>query len=359
MFLGEMENKQGFKPFAADNSDNCFPEAPEFWGSTTFHSPLKKINTQATSPPIASLGSWRQPPPGRGISRAAAPAFVVVTSTLTAYHEDKPQCSLQTVDVPLLWSTGASGRKRKTGNQWATHMAKPSPNKHDYFGDLRSLTHPQIENYLMCYPSGPCPDVGKPCVFELKVLSLNFQPWLLNLTRTIAGHIMKFISAVANHDCQTQLISSSSLSAWSLEKSPTIPTQTTPTIRVSNFFGARNPGSLISRWISPWVVEKNHWSGPVRQRRLHHFLLKTWPQIPPEGPDSPPKFCACPDWSGPSQGWTHHHLSIGGKVDPVDPCFMAPDFHILRISWTNSKFQERYLLRTWFIWWDIWGLICI
>ena len=279
MFLGEMENKQGFKPFAADNSDNCFPEAPEFWGSTTFHSPLKKINTQATSPPIASLGSWRQPPPGRGISRAAAPAFVVVTSTLTAYHEDKPQCSLQTVDVPLLWSTGASGRKRKTGNQWATHMAKPSPNKHDYFGDLRSLTHPQIENYLMCYPSGPCPDVGKPCVFELKVLSLNFQPWLLNLTRTIAGHIMKFISAVANHDCQTQLISSSSLSAWSLEKSPTIPTQTTPTIRVSNFFGARNPGSLISRWISPWVVEKNHWSGPVRQRRLHHFLLKTWPQV--------------------------------------------------------------------------------
>jgi hypothetical protein len=92
-------------------------------------------------------------------------------------------------------------------------MAKPSPNKHDYFGDLTSLTHPQIANYLMCYPSDPCPDVGKPCVFELKVLSLNFQPWLLNLTGTIAGHIMKFISAVANHDCQTQLISSSSLSA--------------------------------------------------------------------------------------------------------------------------------------------------
>jgi hypothetical protein len=35
MFLGEMENKPGFKPFAADN---CFPE-PEFGGSTMFHSP--------------------------------------------------------------------------------------------------------------------------------------------------------------------------------------------------------------------------------------------------------------------------------------------------------------------------------
>ena len=92
-----------------------------------------------------------------------------------------------------------------------------------------------------------------------------------------------------------------------------------------SFFWGQEPGKPDFLGESPHGWFNYHWSGPVRQRRLHHFLLKTWPQIPPEGPDSPPKFCACPDWSGPSQGWTHHHLSItGGKVDPMFPGTRLP-----------------------------------